>query len=221
MKILRARRPTGGTFKGKGFTLIEVLVSVAIFVIVTSLVLLGQRSFGGSVLLSNLAYDVALSVRQAQVYGVSVKQARGVSSGLAFNRSYGIHFHSTGHYTLFTDLDGDGKYDTAAEQDSGCLASPPEGHLPECISLFRLEQGNSITKLCADNDCAGANNIDTLDILFHRPDPEPIIHGLNSLVNKPYTPYTNASVTVSSPQGTSRSVCISASGQISVKATCP
>lgn len=196
-----------------GFTLIELVVSMAIFVTITSLILVSQRHFGGNILITNLAYDVALSVRQAQVYGISVRKAQGAAADLQFNRSYGIHFGSTGYYTLFVDVNGDNQYDTGAETIAGCRAGYAN---PECVSFFKIEQGNSISKFCADTDCfgAGPNNITTLDILFHRPDPEPIVRALKSGV---LTKYTNASVTVSSPQSVTKSVTVSASGQISIK----
>src|SRR3989344_6228445 len=75
------------TRSSTGFTLIELLVVTAIIVIVTSLVLINNNRFGGTVLLQNLAYDMAPSVREAQVYGISV-----LSFGGEFDFGYGMHF---------------------------------------------------------------------------------------------------------------------------------
>ena len=61
----------------RGFTLIEMMVSVGIFALITTLIMVSGRSFGGSVLLTNLAYDVALSVRRAQTFGINVRADQG------------------------------------------------------------------------------------------------------------------------------------------------
>ena len=56
-----------------GFTLIELIVSVAIFVFMTALVVAKYGNFNQSVLMTDLAYDIALTLRTAQTYGVSVQ----------------------------------------------------------------------------------------------------------------------------------------------------
>lgn len=203
----------------KGFSLIELLVSIAIFTAITALIMVNQSGFGGSVLITNLAYDVALGIRQAQVYGISVRRVSTVPEQ-AFDRSYGIHFDLQRQFVLFVDLDKDGRYDTTANDTKGCLPTAN----PECVNVFRIEQGNMITRFCAGADCAGAQangGIDALDILFRRPEPEPIIHGIKDkvVIQDGGVPrvYTNSSVTVTSPQGMSRRVEVSSSGQISIK----
>jgi prepilin-type N-terminal cleavage/methylation domain-containing protein len=85
------------TRESRGFTLIELLVVTAILVIVSGLVLANHSRFGGKILLQNLAYDMALSVRQAQVYGISVRQ---FGAG-TYSAGYGIRF-STSVPTLRT-----------------------------------------------------------------------------------------------------------------------
>src|SRR3989338_10641247 len=88
----------------KGFTLMELLVVMGIIVIISSLILASNTRFGGRVILQNLAYDIALSIRQAQVYGISVRQFGGTFSG------YGMHFVLSGPgvntttYVLFADI---------------------------------------------------------------------------------------------------------------------
>ena len=74
----------------RGFTLIETLAVLGIFVTITLIVFVGNNNFNNTILLTNLAYDVALTTTRAQSYGVSVKQfGTGVES---FNVGYGIHF---------------------------------------------------------------------------------------------------------------------------------
>src|SRR3989344_3825107 len=74
----------------RGFTLIELLVVTAILGIVSTLVLANNTRFGGAVLLENLAYEIGLSVRKAQVYGIAVRRFGETD----FSAGYGIHFNS-------------------------------------------------------------------------------------------------------------------------------
>ncbi len=211
-----------GSQRSKGFTLIELLVSMAIFIVVTGIVVVNQGSFGGSVLITNLAYDVALSVRQAQVYGIS---ARKVTAGVIdpsgieqFDRSYGVHFgQQTGNFILFADISEDGQYDTNSDDGTNCKVGYAN---PECISFLKIEKGNTISGFCGDATCKSGGAINSLDILFHRPNPEPIIYGLLNGVRVD-TAHNSASVTVSTPQGKTKLVCVSVSGQIYVKNECP
>ena len=73
----------------KGFTLIELLVTVSMFIIITSVVLVNFPSFSSKISLDNLAHEVALAVRQAQVFGVSSREF-GVGSGIF--PTHGVHF---------------------------------------------------------------------------------------------------------------------------------
>ena len=65
----------------RGFSLAELIVSIAIFLFISSVVMVSQHNFGGKILITNLAYDVALGIRQAQVYGSSSRKAAGAVAG--------------------------------------------------------------------------------------------------------------------------------------------
>src|SRR5262249_48785596 len=95
-----------------GFTLIELLVVCAIIVVITSLVLIDNNKFGGDVKLENFAYDVALSIRQTQVYGIAVERFGNNN----FSTGYGMRFSlaSPTTYILFADEDSTGVYDGTA-----------------------------------------------------------------------------------------------------------
>jgi len=75
----------------RGFTLIEMLVVLAIMGVVLAVTVGGQRAFNRSIVLSNTAYDVALSIRQAQTYGVSGRVAQGT---LSATYGYGVDIQS-------------------------------------------------------------------------------------------------------------------------------
>src|SRR3989338_11200043 len=150
-----------------GFTLIELVVVMGIIVVVSAVTLANNTRFGGSVLLQNLAYDIALSIRQAQVYGISV---RNYSAG-NFSAGYGMHFDivSPTSYVLFADaVDANGRYD-------GTMACPQSGGSGrEFILCNSIGRGYRIDGLCSP---AGAvplscTRVDQLDVVFRRPEPD-------------------------------------------------
>ncbi len=197
----------------RGFSLVELLVSIGIFVLITSVIVISQHNLGGTILITNLSYDVALSVRQAQVYGVSVSSVGQATP--SFQKSYGIHFEQSGYYVLFAvDIGGDQRYDASVNNTStGCMPSS------KCISFFKIEQGNVISRFCADSYCAGAgtnNTISAMDIIFTRPNPEPTIYAYKNgaLVSNTAG---NATITVMSPQSLTKVVGVLSSGQIAVQ----
>lgn len=164
---LRGRRTSAG------FTLIELLVVMAIMAVVTGVLLLRQSRFDSSTVLRSLAYSVALSVRQAQVYGTSVvgtttAQANCVggfyNAGSCYASAYGLYFNSAtpSTYVLFADLNSNSKYDTT-----------------EAIKTFSLNNGYIISKFCAKgvngvtavSQCSDTT-ISTMNIIFKRPNPD-------------------------------------------------
>ncbi|KKW10789.1 MAG: hypothetical protein UY50_C0026G0016 [Parcubacteria group bacterium GW2011_GWA2_49_9] len=220
----------------RGFALIELLIAVVLFGIISTFVILAYNRVSGQLFLSTLAYELALSFRQAQSYGVSVHQFQG-----DFDVGYGLHFDSDSQakttYAMFADegeIDGifNGGFGSAYDA-SGCLANNVE-----CISVFKLEKGNTIYKFCgvlptgdggrdvADTDkneeCniastppdGGNPNIAFLDVTFLRPNPDAIIRTNRSADGQLYT---SARVYVQSPTGEKRVVEVVSTGQISIK----
>ena len=175
-----------------GFTLVELLVSVAIFTLITTTAVFNNAQFNGNVLLTNLAYEVALSVRQAQFYGITVKQ----SSTNTFDAGYGIHFDTAtpAAYILFEDKPTPDKTYTANE----------------ALETYTLRKGNTISKVCVTNvsrTCLSPGS--TVDITFIRPNPDAYIRYQGSF-------YSQAEICVSSPLGNKRKVVVESTGQISV-----
>ena len=176
----------------KGFTLVELLISVSIFTVITTVAMFSNNQFNGSVLLTNLAYEVALSVRQAQYYGVSVRQ----SSSNDFNSGYGIHFDTSvpTSYTLFEDKPNGSQHIFDGSDVS--------------VQMFTITRGNKIYKVCVSGDCSKTK----VDITFVRPNPDAYITA--NAATGSY--YGEAEICVSSPQNNKRKIIVSSTGQISV-----
>lgn len=191
----------------RGFTLVELMVTVGIFVFMTALILARYNSYNSGTLLTNLAYDVALSIRQAQTYGLSV--LKNESSG--YNSAYGVHFdiYDPTKFIIFSDGDQinapNGRYDGAGDV---------------VVVIYNLKRGAMITNVCigSSNDCVGGS-MDILDISFKRPNPDSIIIGGYYNAGNPeyFPPFRYAEITVSdSSNSSSRVIRVNDIGQISV-----
>jgi prepilin-type N-terminal cleavage/methylation domain-containing protein len=142
----------------RGFSLIELLVVIAIIMLISLVMLARYRSFNSSILLRNLAYEIALSTREAQVLGVSVRGAPG-SITSPFNYAYGMHFSVGTTYTSFVDRTDNGQYDTDASAS-------------EALSVYTIGQKNRVSDLCVNNTCG----YEAVDVLFKRPEPDARFH---------------------------------------------
>ena len=181
-----------------GFTLVELLVVMSMMLVLSSLILIKHNAFRGHLLLRSLAYEVALAIRQAQVYGLGIKEYRGISDPIAaFQIGYGIHFATAdpASFFLFADVNGNRTY-AAADGDG-------------IIQTFALSGGNSIVGLCAGSDVNVGCGLSTLDIIYERPAPEAYINGTQS--------NGAATVRLRSAQGEDRLVGAWITGQILVQ----
>ena len=213
----------------KGFTLIELLVTITIFVILTGVVLFSQTGFNNTILLKSLAYDVALTIRQAQDYGVNVNESKTLLNpfapfGVYFNLNTTSGLGNIHSFIFFTDTENknfvlvsDGMYNNA--QVITCTSGDPE-----CISKYNIGNGNYINGICVTNgsSCAvGPKSSDTqvtngLDILFTRPNPNAKITTFDSSNNNPVQ-YNYADIQVSSANGQTKDIIVTSVGQIYVQ----
>ncbi len=219
-----------------GFTLIELVVVTGIFVIVTGIILANYSRFSSSIVLENVAYDIALSIRQSQTYGMIVRE---FGTGTGIFPAYGTYFYSGGNgaseFYIFADTEGaDNKiYDNGP----GCIL----GVTNECFDKLTLQNTYKIYTVCGNlkednislpNDPARtvddlANEIgvgkncgdyDSVNITFTRPNPDALIkaHRVGKDADD-FEILNDVEIIVASPRGDIRSVVVWNTGQISIE----
>lgn len=191
--------------KTLGFTLVEMLVSISIFAIVTAVVLIRNNEFNSGILFSNLVYEIALSIREMQTYGITVR-----ASDLGrFDNGYGVYFNISdtekSSFIQFTDIpDGAGLrnqiYDTANSNEK--------------LFKLNLKPGNFICKICLNDLCA--SSVDNVSISFIRPEPDAVIKSTDPLAP---TTINKAVVMIRAPgtENIQKSIVVTSVGQISVE----
>lgn len=215
----------------KGFTLIELLVCLAIFMVITGIVLYDYGDFNNDLVVSNLAYEVALEVRTAQVYGLSVLGTENATTGQDnFDSGYGVHFDTNypSTFYLFVDTFGTGRLQNSLTDPTfnGTCMGPAEGG--ECLEAVKLQGTNYIKEFCTVADDSDACNSGTggntgypatLDITFKRPNPDANVQLLELPISGSQpTQYNNAKIVIASGDDKSEKVItVDQSGQISVQ----
>ncbi len=86
--LFRLTRPKKKTTRG--FSFVEMIVVIGIMALLSTVVIFDRRGFNDSIQLTSLAYDVALTIREAQVSGIAVKSYL-EGSTLSFDKGYGIN----------------------------------------------------------------------------------------------------------------------------------
>jgi prepilin-type N-terminal cleavage/methylation domain-containing protein len=194
----------------KGFTLIELLVTIGIFVFMSGLLLSRYSAFNQTTLLANLAYDVALTIHQAQSYGVSVKTSTDAAD--QFGSAYGVNFQTASPSTFTFYSDGSAG---SANAPNGVYTANLQGDA--LISVYNMKKGAHISALCAGSGPGSANcpsGLNQLDISFKRPDPQAVIKANGA----PGPSYNYAQITIQSGDNTnSLNVVVWQNGQITVK----
>lgn len=192
----------------KGFTLVELMVVLTIIVIISTVVITSQSSFNKTLILANTAYDIALSIRSAQTYGIGSRAV-----GTTVNAGHGIRFQSnpSSSFIFFADTSP-----TAPCSQPNCKSGDHTytNGSDSVVQTYTLGNGMTISKLCVDSTC----NLSSLDVVFERPNPNAFISadGYYSVNN------AKACITVTSPQGGEKYVSVSKSGQIIANAvSCP
>ena len=201
-------------FGRAGFTLMELLVSIAIVSIILTVVVSNQSTYTDGTALTNLADEISSTISQAQAYGIGVKEFS--SSSSEFSASFGLTFSllgsgSASDYLSFADRNSNKIYDG----DWSC----PLGGASECLGKVNITRNNFIESLCVVRT-SGADicEVGRVDISFARPSTEAQLLFFN-LGGASFTPagIKGAKIMLKSPGGLSRSVTVYKTGQISVQ----
>lgn len=155
--------------RNTAFTLVELMVTISIFLIITTVTIVNYSDFKSNVSLQNNTDTIALSIRKAQSLAVG---ARGIkdNTGVAdFNKSYGIHFSlndtgsvSEGSNKLFL-IFAIPKVQKGYDDTGDC------GGTNSCIEYFTITSVDKIQKILIDGNLQNKNN-ESIDIIFTRPD---------------------------------------------------
>ena len=180
-----------------GFTLVEVLVSIGIFTVLTGVVLSNYRGYNTNALFANASEDIVLALRQAQVYGVGVK-----GTGTSFTTPYGVHFNSANpnQIIIFADI-----YPSAVPPlipGDGIYTS---GNDTQIETIDWGEVVSSMVLTCDGVSCGG----NTANVTFRRPNPDAMIYDSSASHN-------SLEVEITNNVKTSR-IIISSTGQISLQ----
>jgi type II secretory pathway pseudopilin PulG len=193
---------------------VELLVSVAIITVIMTIVIVNQSRYSEATVLSNTASSLALAAREAQVYGVSVREVSAGSN--EFTAGYGLEFNLSGGsndaYIGFADR-GTKNY----LYDSGW--SCPVGGLSECLYKTTLQSNLVISAICSidtsnNEDCT----LSRADVTFVRPDTDAHLVLYSSSGFELSTANIKAvRIKITTPSNVTRSVYMYTTGQISIQ----
>jgi prepilin-type N-terminal cleavage/methylation domain-containing protein len=212
----------------KGFTMVEMLITLGIFSMLTAVVMFQYGNFNSQTILTNMAYEVALATRQAQVYALGV---RGQAGNDNFENRYGVYFDNLedtvdepgGKKFIFFIDQGVGSSDPlnsicdGTGESSNCF-SCEEGS--ECLESYAFLRDISIDSICLstqgeplDDGICNGDSPEAATITFERPNPDAIIYN----IDEDDLDYNSAAIFITNKYNDMRAVVIKSTGQISVE----
>ncbi len=143
--------------------MLEMLMVLAIFGIITSVVVFNYGKFNNQITLTNLAYEIAMQIREAQASGFGVR-----GNANKFDGSYGIHFEKGSNtFTIFTD---------SSPANGICLNCDTCTVGGECQKIISLPRQMTISDIRVVKGSNPPVSKQSVDISFKRPNPDAIIY---------------------------------------------
>ncbi|HYD93202.1 MAG TPA: prepilin-type N-terminal cleavage/methylation domain-containing protein [Candidatus Paceibacterota bacterium] len=216
----------------RGFTLVEMLVVLAIITVVTTITLTGQSEFNRSLLLTDTTYTVALSLREMQTLGLSSR----ITGGGVQNAGYGAHFTTSPgtSYILFADTNKASPSPLATCPTGG--SGTPDAKPGNCVytssdelfQTYNFSRGFYVSRICGKTTGSSPQTycsddspaLSSLDIVFVRSNTtDAVITGQRS----GSVALSSAQIYISSADNSARrAICVSQLGQVSIAFnTCP
>lgn len=199
-----------------GFSLVELLISLAIITVITAMVIVRFTAFDSNVLLKSLAYEVAATVRDAQVYSVSVARNAALG-GDAYSTTYGVTFSSgASTYTFF------GYSDKDIRNMSNSYAIPEYGAvvggtaLTHDILTYTMGGKMRIKEICTTTGGTETCGATRVDVSFRRPEYKALVNRV-PVLSTPNEDIESVKIKLDSPNGANVwMVEVSRLGQITV-----
>ncbi|MEK7117012.1 MAG: type II secretion system protein [Patescibacteria group bacterium] len=198
-----------------GFTLVELIVVMSIATVIMTALIIQQSKWNDRLTVNTQAYELALMIRQAQIYSLGVRED--MAGGGGFDVGYGVYFDKD-----YVDVNGKiNRYIFFADKNNADIGKYDAGDA--IIETKTFTRGVIIDEFCGtkgngqnDDRCApGAGNVVMLNITFFRPDPKANILFLNN-GGQSTNIIPPAKIYLKSLGGKEYSVNVEANGQISI-----
>lgn len=190
----------------KGFTLAEIMVVISIVSVIMTTVLFSYSTFSDRLAISSAAQEIAITIRQAQTYGLTVREA--ATAGGDFTAPYGMYFNTADptHYQLYVDKNKNNRYDVGA----GCGTAGTE-----CVEQGTIRNGVTISNICNSSLCP-PTNATGLYVSYTRPNPDASIYFVNSS-DATLSSDVTGKIVLTSPKGNTTTLIIESTGQVTVQ----
>lgn len=167
-----------------GFTFLELIIVIAIFAMISGVVLYNSRDFSKQVELENTAQEIALAIKEAQTKAVSGSINQNITLDQGEKVRYGV---------MFSNVDSGNELSNASNQFAFFQDFDPAtigywgggvcGATDECIDMYEITENVQITSVCVDVKAEelGRGTMDCdlsesgVSIVFERPFPNAII----------------------------------------------
>ncbi len=189
-----------------GMSYVELIVVLAIFSVLSTVVIFNYGGFQDRVDLKNLASDIALKIVEAQRAALSGKLPPTTQPPSTWKPAYGIYINQpvdNKTFTYFVDLNADTYY-----------TAPPSCPSGECLENISITKGSYISEVtrCTNLTCSDSNPISgALSMAFKRTSSEVTFYS-NILL----TGFDYVRITVTSKKGSIAYIKIYRSGRVQI-----